>query len=220
MTTNTIKVYLENDNMGGALNPSIVGFTYQKLVDGDTDSMQARIMAYFKLLVQTNIICTTKIARMTDEVGQVGPGGGSVDLSYPTDAAVALNPFLGTAIQLDYTAFPLLGNSQNLTVRGSSINVNEFTANPGRKGQGRHYIPFLSQGELGFDGIMGPNTATFIERAYSALFLGADDTILGKPVGNPITAENVGVRSGDNTFYPIAGVKVNRSVTVLKSRRK
>lgn len=223
MATNRITLRLEKPEMGGALNPALVSLDY---VDGVTpDSVVlARFIRFVVAAVKYNAICPLQIAGAT--LGTIGVSG-TVDMPYPVgptaDLNAVLKPIFGLSAADAQWGAPIVGDGL-LTVRGSSINISETSDNPGRKGQGRMYLPYVSTVAVTSLGLFNNTFRAALLNAYNELFNNGltESVLLPAPAILGISGVEPVVVGATAPFtaHPVTGVKISDLISVLKSRRK
>ena len=195
---------------GGAANTALVDFDFAMSSGLTIPELGARIIGYLAGYGASYGAGSCYLAGISWRLSTVA---GSIDLPFPTTEYAALR-----------TVFPGLPNitsyltsvgDGSLTPIGTSIQVREFTANPTRRGKGRHYLPFVGADFINSSGQLTGTAVAGVNDNYGALFLG--QTIGGASVA----AAGVSVVSqADEAVRPIVSVATIATCSNLRTRRR
>lgn len=119
----------------------------------------------------------------------------------------------------DYSTF--IGNGATYAPQGTSICVTEGSATVGRRGSGRHFLPFTSQDVIeAFSGRVAVGPLQRVKDSYrKALGIEAmTGTVFASPVNSCITGREVGGVAAP--YLPVTNVRPSSLCSNLSSRRR
>jgi len=200
----------------GPLNYALVGFTFDP--GGPIPSTTALAMRVFGYLQATGQSCMEEGCYVDSITETNAPVAGGTDIAFEIGAYEAMRSGAATAgITLrDTTGYAVqaLGRTGGTSSgRGDSICVQTKTVSPGRKGRGRHFLPFTCREAISPNGLVSISASQYLENAYRVFFLGAD-LALG-PAG-AVVLSKIPVGS----FHSVVSVKVSLIPSRLKSRTR
>ncbi|HEV8177034.1 MAG TPA: hypothetical protein VGP44_05035 [Gemmatimonadales bacterium] len=213
---NTWIVKFQNDNVD-ATNYQIVDFDIDYTIVGvpqSSNEQVAEILAYFGAL-SGGFATGTRLV----EVGWRGPGSaGATPWPFPLTEynAIRADPDAGPWALPAWTAYGTAMGSGNLAPLGTSISVSERTAQVGRTGRGRHFLPFTSANTVSAGGTVGTGRLALIDDAYATFLLGAGTTPLAATPAPGVVVSN----RAKTTAYAITTVKAQPVFSNLESRRR
>lgn len=170
------RAVMYNPALGGGSNTCDVSFT----VEGNNGNsyMAMLVAAYLGAAAQASMTSGSGIKGI--EVREAGSAG---SYSAPFDAAsytviqgILLAAGLAVPNQAAWSIDLAQGASPSAPI-GTSIVMSERTTAVGRKGIGRHFLPFTTANAITSLGQVNPATIAALENAYRTCFL--DDTLAG-----------------------------------------
>lgn len=219
MAIKRASVYVANTVMGGATNPSIMGFAWDDTVITLSDEERvARIVAFVRGMVTFSCMAATNILRVS--IRAAGSGGG-VDMPYPAAQVALLDPLLNADAKVGIHAnYPGFASSATLAIRGASINIAERTATPGRKGQGRLFVPFTPGDAVDGSGFLRVDRVQQVTRIYEGMFLGkpGSPNLVAPTV--PLVPAGLVIASAGGTSAIIQSGTAQPTISILRSRRR
>lgn len=168
MASDLYRASLTN-NAQGAANPAIVDFSV--VSGGATEAeVAAGILAYFYALGLQDTFGTN--AAVTGITKRLSGASGSTPVPFPTTEYATLKTANGADLPTLTAYNTVLGGTEAYAPLGTSITVSLYTATPGRKTTGRHYIPWVSQDTNDGNGRVASGYLALIVDAYTAFLLG------------------------------------------------
>lgn len=205
-------VTLENP-IGGGGNQAQVGFSTLTLGSYSLE-FAMQLCVYFGALGSDGIICSG--TKVTGIQWREHLAAGAVDVPfdaamYVTASGVITGLGFGVPAMTDYG--DTFGVGDPLPI-GTSVNVAEFTGTLGRKGRGRHFIPFASKTACDSLGAFGNSKIADLTDIYNQL-------MLNMPPDGDIYDAGVGVAPASGTNgHPITSVVPRSIYSNLRTRRR
>jgi hypothetical protein len=213
----TIQASMTND-ITGALNPALVDFTFPQPGGGapDVEELAARVIAYLAISMYS---AGSGLTSITGCRAILRPSGTFSDLPFPAAEYQALRTSWGELTGLPgmtaYSQVSITGGGQP-SGRGDSVCVNTKAASGGRKGNGRHFLPFTDKGAIDGQGLINTALINLITRHYDEAFLGVHHF-----AETTLASVNPGVFSKlDGVLRPITIAKPSQIPSRLRSRTK
>lgn len=200
----------------GPLNYALVGFTFDPAGPvNSTTQLAMRVMAYLSAVGQNMM----EEQVLVDGIVETNaPVSGGTDIAFDPAVYATLITQAATAgitirPQNAYGGSYLGRTGGTSSGRGDSLCVQTKTTTPGRKGRGRHFLPFLARESIAPIGLISNTTRDYVEEAYGLFFLGRNAAI--GPSGAVVLSKlPVG------SFHPVTGVKVTVIPSRLRSRTR
>lgn len=200
----------------GPLNYALCGFTFDP--GGPINTTTALAMRCFGYIQAVGQSCMEEQCYVDSITETNAPVSGGTDIAFDTVAYEAMRAGAAVAgITLRDTAawgVQFLGRVNGTSSgRGDSICMQTKTTAPGRKGRGRHFIPFTNREAIAANGLINTGVRDLLEDAYKVFFLGKD---LALPATGAVVLSKLPV----GTMHPITGCKLTMIPSRLKSRTR
>lgn len=189
------RAIMSNAALGGGSNTCDVSFT----IEGNNGNsyMAMLVCAYLGQAAQASMTSGSLIKGI--EVRESGSAG-SYAAPFDATSFSVIKGLLETAgqtvpAQSGYSVDLAQASSPSAPV-GTSIVMSERTDSVGRKGIGRHYLPFTTSSAITNLGALNPATIAVLETAYRLCFIdsvvsGAYAVVTPASITNPITITSV-----------------------------
>ena len=195
---------------GGGANPALVDFDFDMSSSLTVPELGARIIGYLGGYGASYGAGTFALAGISWRLASVA---GSIALPFPdTEYAALRDTWAGLPSLEDYGETVGTGA---LTPIGTSVLVREITANPTRRGKGRHYLPFIGSDFITATGELDAAAAAGIASNFGAMFLGQ---VVGGISSTP--AHVCVVSNADEAVRRVTGVSVSTTCSNLRTRRR
>jgi hypothetical protein len=201
----------------GPLNPAFVDFSFADLgVSGLTLSeLTARVALY---LARAVVVMSEQDVKLQAIRYRTLPSDPFNLATFPVSdyaAAKADATFDTSIVAITAYGANLSPATSNVSSgRGDSVCVTTKAGSGGRKGIGRHFIPYLCRQAVGADGLMGAGQVTAVQVAYDEAYLGGGAGVLAAPAIPGVYSRL------DSTLRVIVNRQVSRVPSRLRSRTK
>jgi hypothetical protein len=153
----------------GIFNPAIVDFTFLTSTPTDAEKV-AGVAAYFVSLGTAGFIAPNCVFQGVTKVP--AGGGAGTPMMFPV-AEYANLQAANPGVLTFQTAFPFnLAGSGGYEPLGTSLTMSLYSAIPGRKSTGRHYVPWISTDLNTGNGVISPASAAQCQNLYRTFLLG------------------------------------------------
>jgi len=209
---NQFRMSLTNSNEGGVLNVAQFGIETDSSVTLSVAQQTAQIIAYVVAARGAFLASGTLITRMQY---RAHGSGGFLDVPFPDteyNDLEALNTPQLTPMH-DY-GDTVLGVSGGLAPVGTSVCMTEYTNVFGRKGRGRHFLPFVAKTKVDGAGLFDGTSAGIVQDAYNNYILNTV-ALFGTTTLLPVVLSTT-----SSTQLGITNVKAQPVLSNLRSRRR
>lgn len=157
-----VNAFLENSTLG-SVNRAQVSFTFENVRSNDENG--AAVALYLASVGPQMFAAGTTLERLNLRFAGA-PGG--FDIGFPTAAFAAMQAAVASpnVFSGSMTSYGVTMGGGGLTPVGTSICMTERTNTLGRRGIGRHFLPFVTSLAVGADGELLPGNASNIEASW------------------------------------------------------